>query len=103
MQQNLVFVVKFRKKGSFFWQKRTVVGAYYELQSEFQFNPAINMFVESKRLPTNKYCFDFPDGTKEVIPHWEDYEVKLGLDWVLAEAEAQKRRLEAGVTKDKDK
>lgn len=97
--QNLVFTVKFRKKGSFFWKKRTVVGSYYETRSEYVYNPTLNLFVESKRIPTDKYCFDFPDGTKEVIPNWNEYEVKLGLDWVLAAKEEEKRRLEKGVKK----
>jgi hypothetical protein len=57
------FVYKHHKK--FFWQYRIVVGHRYDQH-------------------TDKMCLFFTTGGVAEIPHWKDYEVKLGTDWVLA-------------------
>lgn len=57
------FTFKHHKK--FIWQSRTVTGHKYEQAFD-------------------KMVLFFDNGGLEEIPHWKDYNLKLGTDWAIA-------------------
>ena len=59
------YIFKYRKGGSWLWNKKEVVGHKYE---------------ESQ----NKMILYYPNGGLKEIAHWTDHEVELGVDWMLA-------------------
>ena len=59
------YTIKYKKPRSWFWKSETVRGHQFD---ELQ----------------NKLVLYYEDGSVREIAHWKDYEVKLGVEWVLA-------------------
>ncbi len=80
----LTYKFKYRKKGSFFWKTKIVVGHSVEMLEEHAFNHEAGIYVKYKYVPNpNAMVLYFPDGTIERIGDWNSYDQKLGLDWKM--------------------
>jgi hypothetical protein len=59
------YVVKYRKSGTFFWTLKKVVGTRVEKEAD-------------------RLILFFADGGIQEVAKFSNYDVKLGIDWVLA-------------------
>ena len=66
----MTYTFKYKRDKSFFFNKVTVRGHAYE--------------VDSKGNWTGSMVLYLPNGSIQVIPNWNQYHLFLGTDWLLA-------------------
>lgn len=73
----------YKKKNSFFWKYKIVVAHSLEYYDEKIYNNK-NELIQINKKPQNSMVLYFEDGSIERIGNWNEYDLKLNIDWVIA-------------------
>ncbi len=76
------YVIKYRKKGSWFWKKEEIIYHYRDFLIETVYDGRMEEKVISKQIskPVDAMFFVYEDKSYKRIPNWSNYEVILGDD-----------------------
>ena len=73
----------YKSKNSFIWKSKEIIGHSLEYYDEKIYKNNYELFQINKK-PQNAMILYYENGSIERIANWNEYDLKLNTDWVLA-------------------
>lgn len=83
---------KYKKKGSFFWKSKEVIGHSIEYYDDTIFNSKKEI-IQINKKPQNAMILYYEDGSIERISNWNNYDLRLEKDWVLVTKQSMEKEI----------
>lgn len=83
---------KYKRKLSLFWKSKMVIGHSIEYYDERIYDGNNNL-IQLTKHPKNAMVLYYEDGSLERIADWDNYDMKLGVDWKLAIKQQMEREI----------
>ena len=89
----LTYKFTYKRKGSLFWKTYVVKGHGLEYIDEKSFNAQTRKYESYISKPNNSMILYFPDGSILRISEWDKCDLKLGVDWLLAQKKSMEQEI----------
>jgi len=81
----MTYKFKYKKQNDFFWKTKKVKAHIKEQAVDDIVDPKTKQVLQRDFKYIDAMILEFEDNTIERIPEWSKYQMKLGLDWKIAQ------------------